>query len=101
MFFRNVFNSINSIAILLLLVSTPTMSYANPEQSSALVRANVLVAFDVSTLEREDYESTALPSSTSFRIMELLPGDHEDEIAYRLQVADWNAPPRYEAISYA
>jgi hypothetical protein len=45
------------------------------------------------------YES--LPSQTSFRVLELLPGGEDSEIRYTLHLADWNKPPQYEAISYA
>jgi Heterokaryon incompatibility protein (HET) len=45
------------------------------------------------------YES--LPSQTSFRVLELLPGGEDSKIGYKLHFADWNKPPKYEAISYA
>ncbi|KAF2813822.1 HET-domain-containing protein, partial [Mytilinidion resinicola] len=38
---------------------------------------------------------------SSLRILELLPGRKDDELAFRLVVADWNNRPIYEAISYA
>ncbi|KAF2432985.1 HET-domain-containing protein, partial [Tothia fuscella] len=47
------------------------------------------------------YQYTPLPSNTSFRFLELLPGPREEAPSYRLHFADWNSPPEYEAISYA
>jgi hypothetical protein len=47
------------------------------------------------------YQYEALPSKSSFRVLELLPGCEDDVVTYRLRVADWNSPPSYEAISYA
>ncbi|KAF2423016.1 HET-domain-containing protein [Tothia fuscella] len=47
------------------------------------------------------YTYERLPSSSSFRTLELLPGTGEDEVSYHLHVSDWNHPIAYEAISYA
>ncbi|KAH6671946.1 heterokaryon incompatibility protein-domain-containing protein [Halenospora varia] len=52
-----------------------------------------------STLRSYNYQS--LPTCSSFRILELLAGQAEDEISIRLHLADWKSPPSYEAISYA
>lgn len=41
-----------------------------------------------------------LPTPSSFRILELLPGAKDTIIKIRLREADWNDPPAYEAISY-
>lgn len=42
----------------------------------------------------------ALPTETSFRVIELLPGTEDDPISYMLHLADLNEPPKYEALSY-
>jgi hypothetical protein len=46
-------------------------------------------------------EYSALPSRTSFRLLNLLPGEENDPIAYSLVSADWEVPSPYEAVSYA
>jgi hypothetical protein len=51
--------------------------------------------------ERAPYTYEQLPSDSSFRILELLPGSKNDAVAFRLLIKDWNSPPSYEAISYA
>jgi hypothetical protein len=51
--------------------------------------------------ERAPYTYEQLPSDSSFRILELLPGRKKDAVAFRLHIEDWNSPPSYEAISYA
>ena len=51
--------------------------------------------------ERAQYKYEPLSSKSTFRILELLPGDEGDTISYRLHAANWNSPPPYEAISYA
>lgn len=48
-----------------------------------------------------DFKYAQLPGESSFRILELLPGVKEDEVAYRLHLEDWKDPPSYEALSYA
>jgi hypothetical protein len=47
------------------------------------------------------YTYEELPNTSSFRILELLPGIKEEEIEFILSIADWNNPPSYEALSYA
>jgi heterokaryon incompatibility protein (HET) len=47
------------------------------------------------------YSYEPLTGISSFRILELLPGDANDHISFRLHLADWNHPPPYEALSYA
>ena len=47
------------------------------------------------------YIYTRLPSDSSFRYIELLPGRGEEELAFQLRVGDWDRPPSYAAISYA
>lgn len=47
------------------------------------------------------YINTRLPTETSFRLLELLPGSDETPISYRLQIKDWKNAPSYEAVSYA
>ncbi len=49
----------------------------------------------------ERYIYTRLPSDSSFRYIELLPGRREEELAFQLEVGDWDRPPSYAAISYA
>jgi hypothetical protein len=50
---------------------------------------------------KEPYIHAPMPSDTSFRVLELLPGQPKDLIRVRLQFADWTDPPEYEPISYA
>lgn len=47
------------------------------------------------------YNYSPLPTTSSFRVLELLPGAPDDEIHIRLHHVSWNEPPSYEAISYA
>jgi hypothetical protein len=47
-----------------------------------------------------EYCYEPLPTEESFRVLELLPGDEDDDISYILHLADWNHPPAYEALSY-
>ena len=49
----------------------------------------------------ETYEFKDLPSKTSFRIAELLPGGEDSPISCRIHIGDWDNPPKYEAVSYA
>lgn len=46
------------------------------------------------------YRYQRLPSRTSFRILELLPGEKNAPISYRLHIADWADSTQYEAVSY-
>jgi hypothetical protein len=46
------------------------------------------------------YVYAPLLHKTSFRVMRLLPGIESSKIEMELLVADWSAPPEYEAISY-
>ncbi|KAI1439855.1 heterokaryon incompatibility protein-domain-containing protein [Annulohypoxylon stygium] len=50
---------------------------------------------------KHQYQYHQLPSKTSFRIMELLPGEKSAPISYRLQIADWSRSTRFESVSYA
>lgn len=47
------------------------------------------------------YKYEPLPTTSSFRYFELLPGTGNDKIRVRLHLADWNDSPLYDAISYA
>lgn len=47
------------------------------------------------------YQYQELPSRTAFRILELLPGNEDDQISFQLQNVDWNISTPYEAVSYA
>jgi hypothetical protein len=69
-----------------------------PDTLSNLVLNDLPRKYDLVSLP--PYVYTTLPSTSSFRILELFSGEHNDEIAFRLHVEDWNAPPLYEAISY-
>ena len=51
--------------------------------------------------EDEPYQYGDLPSPTSFRVAELLPGKEDDPISCLLHVVDWSNWLEYEAISYA
>ena len=53
-----------------------------------------------SKTDRQPYRYTALPSTSSFRLLELLPGQDDEIIKFRVIFADWSCPPAYEAISY-
>jgi hypothetical protein len=46
------------------------------------------------------YQYKPLPTQSSFRLVELLPGQHEDTISYKLHLAEIGASKHYEAISY-
>ncbi|KAI5920639.1 heterokaryon incompatibility protein-domain-containing protein [Camillea tinctor] len=47
------------------------------------------------------YQYTRLPTETSFRLLELFPGNDHAPVSYHLRVEDWTKPPEYEAVSYA
>lgn len=49
---------------------------------------------------KDPYEYDPLPSKTSFRVLELLPGSRSDRIRCNLRLVDWENPPEYEALSY-
>jgi hypothetical protein len=49
----------------------------------------------------ELYNYEELPTETSYRVLELLPGKGNDPISCLLHVTDWESPLEYEAISYA
>ena len=49
----------------------------------------------------EPYQYEDLPTLTSFRVAELLPGDDGKPISCLMHVVDWSNPLEYEAISYA
>ena len=46
------------------------------------------------------YTHAPLLSKSSFRVLELYPGSPHDEISYKLHEADWDKPPKYDALSY-
>lgn len=48
-----------------------------------------------------DYKYKPLTTSTSFRILKLLPGDKHDPIKCRLYIVKQGNAPPYEAVSYA
>lgn len=50
---------------------------------------------------KEQYKYEELPTETSFRVCELLPGKSGDPICCLLHVGEWDKPREYEAISYA
>lgn len=56
---------------------------------------------DAINSDRTVYKFPALPSKSSFLILEILSGRETQPISCRHHLADWNNPPDYEAISYA
>jgi hypothetical protein len=58
-------------------------------------------ALKMSEHSSELYQFEDLPTQTSFRIVELLPGKDNEPISCLLQKVDWAYPPEYEAVSYA
>ena len=55
----------------------------------------------MSEYSQEPYQYEGLPTQTSFRVIELLPGEEGNSVSCLLHVADWSNPLEYEAISYA
>jgi hypothetical protein len=49
----------------------------------------------------ELYQYEVLPTHSSFRVFELLPGVEGDPISCVLRSVDWVDTPEYEALSYA
>ncbi|KAH9220332.1 heterokaryon incompatibility protein-domain-containing protein [Leptodontidium sp. 2 PMI_412] len=49
----------------------------------------------------DSHQHDALPTKTSFRVLELLLGEDDDPISCILRLAEWVDLPAYEAISYA
>lgn len=47
------------------------------------------------------YQYEDLPTQTSFRVVELLPGKEGDPVSCSLHAVSWSNPLEYEAISYA
>ena len=50
---------------------------------------------------REAYPYDIMPTQTSFRVLELLPGQEGDPVSCLLHHVNWSNPLEYEAISYA
>jgi len=50
--------------------------------------------------DRNRYQYQPLPTKSSFRIVELLPGNLEDDIRYKLHIAEIGLEKNYEALSY-
>ncbi|KIW02607.1 uncharacterized protein PV09_06055 [Verruconis gallopava] len=48
-----------------------------------------------------NYKYSPLPTESSFRVLELLPGEKNADLAFRLHLEDWSKSPVYEALSYA
>lgn len=46
------------------------------------------------------YQYQPLPTQSSFRLVELLPSQHEDAISYNLHLAEIGTSKLYEALSY-
>jgi Heterokaryon incompatibility protein (HET) len=63
----------------------------DPDRLSAKAMAHPLEPFQ--------YED--LPTQTSFRVIELLPGQGDSPVSCLLHIMDWSNPLEYEAISYA
>lgn len=55
----------------------------------------------MATLSLDPYRYETLPTPTSFRVVELLPGKTDDPISCLLHQVDWSNLRDYEAISYA
>ena len=55
----------------------------------------------MSELPPERYGYGNLPTQTSFRVAELLPGDGTDPVRCLLHTVDWADVFQYEALSYA
>jgi hypothetical protein len=70
----------------------------NASQMPRIVDASQL---DVDQSPRSPYKYLALPSNSSFRILELFPGQRDSELTCRLHLEDWTQDPTYEALSYA
>lgn len=49
----------------------------------------------------ELYRYEDLPSQTSFRVLELLPGEEGSPVSCLVHPVDWSNTVEYEAISYA
>jgi hypothetical protein len=49
----------------------------------------------------DSYQYEDLPTLTSFRVVELLPGKESDPVYCLQHIVDWSNPLEYEAISYA
>lgn len=54
-----------------------------------------------SPIPQSPYQFDDLQTETSFRVLELLPGQQDAPISCILHAADWKQPPDYEAVSYA
>jgi hypothetical protein len=50
---------------------------------------------------QETYQYDIMPTQTSFRVLELLPGQEGDPVSCLLHHLDWSNLLEYEAISYA
>jgi hypothetical protein len=49
----------------------------------------------------EPYQYEGLPTLTSFRVLELLPGEEGNPVSCLIHMVDWSNPLEYEAVSYA
>ena len=76
------------------------LPWQNVDSYSQYLQTNLSVSSSMESLEPYAYQS--LPKvESSFRVLELLPGDNDEEIFVNLHVANWVTPPPFEALSYA
>jgi hypothetical protein len=69
--------------------------------SPTLILVQKFVLMQMAEYPEERYQYEALPTKTSFRVLELLPGVEGDPISCLLRSVHWADLPVYEAISYA
>lgn len=71
----------------------PALSASRPDDT----QQSVLLPVE----QLEPYTYDPLPTLQSFRVLELFPGQEEEEIVYDIHAVSWTSPPQYEAVSYA
>lgn len=69
--------------------------------SPTLILVQKALLVQMAEYPEELYQHEALPTKTSFRVFELLPGVEGDPISCLLRSVHWANLPAYEAISYA
>ena len=56
---------------------------------------------EYSPVPQSPYRFADLKTDKSFRVLELLKGIGDQPVSCLLHVAEWDSPPKYEAVSYA
>lgn len=76
-------------------------SYTQIHSYLTLHTVSLLPLDKTMTQPSESYQYDDLPTQTSFRVLELLPGQEGDHVSCLLHIVEWPSHLKYEAISYS